>query len=259
MNEMVDMPDIYMCEVVDNERLNDTAVAVTILCGGLADKVLPGQFLHIKCGDSLILRRPFGVCSVLGDALVVVFEVKGKGTNWLSRREPGDILDILGPLGNGFFLPAGRIIVVGGGLGSPPMLFTAESAKAGVTAVLGFREKSRVMLVSEFEDVCDAVYLATDDGSAGICGPVTKPLEKLLERGGYDAVLSCGQLAMQQSVAKLCMQFHTPCQVSLEERMGCGVGACLVCACATRKDGADYMSRVCADGPVFYASDVIWQ
>jgi len=187
-----------------------------------------------------------------------VFEVKGQGTLWLSRREPGDALDILGPLGNGFYFPDGNIIVVGGGLGSPPILFAAQSARSGVTAILGFRDKSRVLLVSEFKDVCDEVYLTTDDGSLGICGQVTLPLEELIKKGGFGAVLACGQHAMQHAVSKLCEQYKIPCQVLLEERMGCGVGACLVCACATRKNGREYMSRVCKDGPVFDAGEVVW-
>jgi len=205
-----------------------------------------------------MLRRPFGICSVTCETLMFVFEVKGQGTHWLSRREPGDVLDILGPLGNGFYFPDGNIIVVGGGLGSPPVLFAAQSAKRGVTAILGFRDKSRVILVNDFEDVCDKVYLTTDDGSYGICGQVTLPLGEQLKYGEFDAVLACGQLAMQQAVAKLCERYKIPCQVLLEERMGCGVGACLVCACATHKDGRDYMSRVCKDGPVFDAEVVVW-
>ena len=252
------MSNIHISEVVANRIINDTTFAITILCPNLASKARPGQFLHIRCGEGLILRRPFGICHVLGDTLVFVFEVKGKGTRWLSERQPSDVLDIIGPLGNGFDFPKGRIIVVGGGLGSPPMLFAAESANGGVTAVLGFREKSRVMLVDEFKALSEKVYLTTDDGSVGIYGSVTLPLERLLEKGGYDAVMTCGQHAMERAVARLCEQYGVPCQVSLEERMGCGVGACLVCACETRKDGVEYMSRVCKEGPVFNAADVIW-
>ena len=252
------MSDVYLCEVMNKVKLNDITYSVTISCADLVENAYPGQFLHIKCGNGLILRRPFGICNVIDDTLTFVFEVKGKGTQWLSKCEAGDILDILGPLGNGFHFPEGNIVVVGGGLGSPPMLFAAQSAKSGVAAVLGFRDSNRVILVNEFEDVCDEVYLTTDDGSMGIHGQVTLPLEQLLKRGGYDAVLACGQHAMQNAVAKLCEQYSVPCQVSLEERMGCGVGACLVCACATHTDGKENMSRVCKDGPVFNAREVVW-
>ena len=261
------MPDIYKCEIIGNEKLADVKVAgagflahaITARCGDLARKVLPGQFIHVKCGEGLILRRPFGVCCVRGDTLKFVFEVKGAGTKFLAGRGAGEPLDILGPLGNGFEIPGGRVVVVGGGLGAPPMLFAAEMAPGRATAVLGFRDACRVFLVNEFEAVCDKVYLATDDGSAGVYGLVTKPLEVLLARGGFNAVLTCGQLAMQRSVAELCTRYGVKCQVLLEERLGCGVGACLVCACATKKDGVMKMSRVCRDGPVFDAGEVFWR
>jgi len=252
------MPDRYFCEVVDTEKLADNIFSVVVVAGCLAREARPGQFLHIKCGEKRILRRPISISTIRGESIGFVFEVKGEGTRWLSEREPGQNLDMLGPLGNGFTYPDGKIIVVGGGLGAPPMLFTAESAKNGVTAVLGFRDVGRVIMVEEFSDVCDAVHLTTEDGSAGRQGLVTAPLEELLIAGGYEAVMSCGQLGMQHSVAELCRQYGIPCQVSLEERMGCGVGACLVCACATVSDGVERMSRVCADGPVFNAGEVVW-
>ena len=253
------MPEKYICEIIEATIPTDNVHALTFISADLAERARAGQFLHIKCGDERILRRPFGICEVSGDTLKIVFEVKGEGTRWLAGRKAGDTLDIIGPLGNGFKIPDGNIIVVGGGLGSPPMLFAAESAKSGVTAILGFRDAGRVILVSEFEAVCDRVYLTTDDGSLGIRGQVTRPLEELLAAGCCDAVLTCGQLVMQRAVAELCVRYGTPCQVSLEERMGCGIGACLVCACQTRRNGREYMSRVCRDGPVFDATEVVWR
>jgi len=253
------MPDVCICEVTDNTRLTETAYSVEVVSGYLAANARAGQFLHVKCADALLLRRPFGICNVTGDVVRFVFEVKGEGTRRLSECKPGACLDILGPLGNGFDILEGNIIIVGGGLGTPPMLYAARSVRGKATAVLGFRETARVMLVSEFEEICDRVFLTTDDGSMGVHGTVSGPLEELLSNGGYDAVLACGQLAMQRAVAKLCEDHNVPCRVSLEERMGCGVGACLVCACDINKDGKRLMSRVCRDGPVFNAVDVIWK
>jgi len=191
-------------------------------------------------------------------ALDFVFEVKGDGTRWLSEREPGDMLDVLGPLGNGFSIPDGKVVVVGGGVGTPPMLFAAESAIGEVTAILGFRDIGRVILEREFKEVCDKVYVSTDDGSYGIRGSVVAPLKSLLESGAYEAVLACGSRVMLASVAALCVEHGVKCQVSLEERFGCGVGACVVCACKTHRDGEQRMSRVCVDGPVFDAVDGVW-
>ncbi|MDR2570965.1 MAG: dihydroorotate dehydrogenase electron transfer subunit [Oscillospiraceae bacterium] len=258
------MPDVYFCEIIDNTLLTDDVYSVTLLCRELATKAVAGQFIHVKCGEARILRRPISICSVYGvhhihrDKINIVFEAKGEGTRWLSERSPGEMLDVLGPLGNGFVMPAGKLLVVGGGVGTPPMLFAAQSAKNGVSAILGFRNLSRVILIDEFKAVCDDVIVTTDDGSMGIHGAVTGPLEMLLKSGEYDAVMSCGQLLMQEAVAKLCAKYGVSCQVSLEERMGCGVGACLVCACATKSDGNLQMSRACLDGPVFDASKVIW-
>ena len=260
------MPDKYLCEVASVNEIAQGVVAISVVGEVLARNARPGQFLHIKCGSERLLRRPFGISNVRGDVLDFVFEVKGGGTKWLSEIKPGQLLDILGPLGNGFTFPEGRIIVVGGGLGSPPMLFAARAAKGGATAVLGFRENSRVIMVREFTSVCENVYLTTDDGSAGLHGQVTAPLRELLVEGGFDAVLACGQLAMQREVAILCDQYNVPCQVSMEERMGCGIGACLVCVCSTvSKDentatsgSVAHMSRVCVDGPVFDAREVVW-
>jgi len=252
------MAAVYICEIVENKKLADVIFSITIACERLAEQARAGQFLHIKCGEELLLRRPFGICKVYGNALDIVFEVKGEGTRWLSMQKPGDSLDIIGPLGNGFSLPEGNIIAVGGGMGTPPIYFAAESAKGCVTAVLGFRERSRVIMTQSFEEICDEVYITTDDGSFGIHGQVIIPLEELLRKGGYEAVVTCGQRSMMHAVAKLCKQYGVPCQVSMEERMGCGVGACLVCACATSKDGKDRMSHVCIDGPVFNANEVIW-
>ena len=247
------MPDKYICRVVENEKLAENVYSVTVISGEIASEARAGQFLHIKCGEERLLRRPISICSVHGNAIEFVFEVRGAGTEWLSRILPGQYLDIIGPLGNGFSIPEGKIVTVGGGIGTPPMLFAAETARGEVSAVLGFQSKDRILLKEKFEAVCDKVYVTTDDGSFGICVTVTVPLQKMLKSGRYSAVLACGPKAMLSAVAELCKQYGTPCQVSMEERMGCGVGACLVCACETIDEGVKSMSRVCRDGPIFDA------
>jgi dihydroorotate dehydrogenase electron transfer subunit len=130
-------------------------------------------------------------------------------------------------------------------------------------AVLGFRDKGAVILKDGFESVCDKVFVATDDGSVGIHGNAPSVLEGLLGGGGlaengYRAVLACGPRAMLAGVADVCRRHDVPCQVSLEERMGCGVGACMVCACEIERSGERRMGRVCKDGPVYQATDVAW-
>jgi len=254
------MADVFFCKIIDNSLLTEAVYSITVACKELANGSSPGQFLHIKCGEARLLRRPISICSIKDDKVNFVFEVKGEGTRWLANQTPGSVLDILGPLGNGFTMPEENLIVVGGGVGTPPMLYTAASAKNKVIAILGFRSADRVILVDEFKAICDKVIITTDDGSVGIHGAVTLPLEELLKTGDYGAVMSCGQLLMQKAVSELCEKYEIQCKVSLEERMGCGVGACLVCACITHDvNGNTNMSRACIDGPVFDAKAVAWK
>jgi len=252
------MPDVYVCEIIDLEELTHPVYSVSLLCPAIANMAHAGQFVNIKCGNERLLRRPVSICSVENDNIKLVFEVKGKGTKWLSESAPGQFLDVLGPLGSGFSIPDGNIIVAGGGMGVPPLLFAAESAKGDVTAVLGYRGADRIILKKEFESCCKNVYITTDDGSFGIKGTVISPLEELLRAGKTGAVLACGPRLMLSAVAAVCRQYDTFCQVSLEERMGCGIGACLVCACETSINGIQGKSRVCRDGPVFDATEVVW-
>ncbi|MCL2366056.1 MAG: dihydroorotate dehydrogenase electron transfer subunit [Oscillospiraceae bacterium] len=252
------MPDKYICEVVYNEQLADDVHSIKIVNKELTSQARPGQFIHIKCGNERLLRRPISISSITGAAMDVVFEVKGEGTLWLSKCEVGSPVDIIGPLGNGFTIPDGNLIVVGGGIGVPPLLFAAEAAKGVVTAILGFRNKDRVILIDAFEKECSSVHITTDDGSLGAHGAVTVPLTKLLDDNPHSAVIACGPQAMLKAVAKLCIAKDVSCQVSLEEKMGCGVGACLVCVCETSVMGTPDMSRVCVEGPVFEATDIAW-
>lgn len=220
----------------------------------------PGQFVHVKCGEERLLRRPISVCSCQEDDpqdfLTLVFEVRGAGTDWLARREIGDELDVLGLLGHGFQMdPEGRYLLVGGGIGVPPMLGCAQYAPGRCDAVLGFRDSEHILLPHEFTETCLSLSIATEDGSFGEKGFVTGPMEKLLKENRYDAVLACGPKPMLKAVAVLAKAYGVPCQVSMEERMACGVGACLGCA-TPMTDGT--MKHVCKDGPVFNAEEVEW-
>lgn len=249
------------CKVLEVTQLPSGGWTMTVESHGIAEQIsAPGQFLHIKCGHSHLLRRPISICnwSAQRDLIRVVFEVRGKGTQWLARRKVGDSLDVLGPLGNGFSVrPEGKYLLVGGGIGVPPLLSCAVQGSRNCTAVLGFRSARHAMLLEEFGQACPGgVRLATDDGSLGYHGFVDVLVRQELEKdNAFTGVLACGPKPMLKSVAAVCAQAGVPCQVSMEERMGCGVGACLVCACQMA-DGA--MKHVCKDGPVFPAEEVDW-
>ncbi|WP_297195985.1 dihydroorotate dehydrogenase electron transfer subunit [uncultured Flavonifractor sp.] len=257
------MPIEQMCTIVEIAKLNEYAYSFTLEVGEMVTKegLRAGQFLHIQCGEGHLLRRPISVCLCMEDAphdtARIVFEVRGEGTRWLAQRQVGDKLNVLGPLGNGFQItPEDRLLLVGGGIGVPPLLGQAAYTAKKATAVLGFRSADRAMLVEDYHDYCKEVYLCSDDGSMGRHGFVDAQLRDILEKDkGFTAILVCGPKPMLKNVAKVAAEYGVPCQVSLEERMACGVGACLGCA-VQMADGT--MKHVCKDGPVFDAKEVDW-
>lgn len=217
--------------------------------------------MHIKCGEKT-LRRPISICEISSEegALKIVFEIRGEGTAWLAEQNVGDCLDILAPLGNGFPVPCenAEILLVGGGIGVPPLLQVCSYKNIKANAVLGFRNRQSIILKEEFEACCNNVFITTDDGSYGHCGYVTDKMPELLRLKKYSAIFTCGPTIMMKGVAKIAEEFGVECYASLEERMGCGIGACLVCACKVKKDSTEQILHVCKNGPVFNAKEVVW-
>lgn len=148
---------------------------------------------------------------------------------------------------------------MGGGIGTPPMLETAKHYGKNATAITGFRSANAVILQEDFQRIGSSVMLCTDDGTMGAKGFVTQALRTRLMESHVDIIYACGPHAMLKGIVELAREFGVRCEVSLEERMGCGVGACLVCACKTVKDGEEYYAHVCKDGPVFPAEELIWE
>ena len=250
------------CKIVSKEQMGD-AIYMTLECGDMVRTSCkgPGQFVHVKCGEGLLLRRPISVCSCQEDEpedlLTIVFETRGEGTEWLANRPVGHSVDVMGLLGNGFSMkPEGRYLLVGGGIGVPPMVGCAQYTAGKSTAIVGFRSQEKAILTDWLERETAKLMVATDDGSLGYHGFVDALVRQELEQDrNYDAVLACGPKLMLRNVARVAQAFGVPCQVSMEERMGCGVGACLVCAC-DMKDGT--RKQVCKDGPVFDSREVDW-
>ena len=213
-----------------------------------------GQFAHVYVpGKSL--RRPISVCDATGGVLRLVYQVKGEGTKIMSQLQPGGTVDVLAPLGNGFTVRQGkRYCLIGGGIGVPPMLYTAKQCDNPLI-ITGFRSQSLVILQDDFKALGETL-LCTDDGSAGVKGFVTDLLRARIDE--VDEVCACGPTPMLKAVAAVCREYGKPCQISLEERMGCGVGACLVCAVKVRKNGEEVMQHVCKNGPVFNAEEVVF-
>lgn len=245
------------------DRLSQAAFAITLFAPELADISAPGQFVHLRCGEKP-LRRPISICTIdrRAGVLRLVFEVRGEGTAWLAQRRPGEPLDVLGPLGRGFSVPedGAGVVLVGGGIGTPPLLAVAQARVGKMEAILGFRNADACILAREFALACANVQLATDDGTLGYHGLVTDLLKTRLsqEQKPCAGIFACGPTPMLRAVAAIALEREIPCQVSLEERMGCGVGACLVCACKTREADGEHYRHVCKDGPVFDAKEVVW-
>lgn len=248
--------DISNATLIKKEEFAKDIFDFVLECPALAQKAKAGQFAHIAIPGKT-LRRPISICDATEKTLRIVFQVKGEGTKILSQSKIGDKIDILAPLGHGFEIPKSKkIAFIGGGIGVPPMLYSAKQADNAI-AVLGFRNKDSIILTDDFERVCEKVYVTTDDGSAGIHGFTTDVLKEIIE--DIDLVCACGPTPMLKAIAQICKDNNKPCQVSLEERMGCGIGACLVCACKTLdNNGNTEHSHVCKKGPVYNAEEVVW-
>lgn len=244
--------------------LTENIFDMVICAPELAAAARPGQFLSLYLEDAgRLLPRPISICDCdhrTGE-LRMVFRIAGEGTRQLAQKKAGDTVEVMGPLGNGFFAADGKeALVIGGGIGIPPMLGLAKQLTGEgkhVTAVLGYRD-AKTFLSEEFRKTAE-VRIATGDGSIGTKGTVLDAIHA----AGVTAELlyACGPTPMLQGVQALAEEWGVPAQLSLEERMACGIGACLACVCkSTIKDAHSQVNnkRVCKDGPVFYAGEISW-
>ena len=240
----------------------------------IAQEALPGQFIHIKCNvDSYpLLRRPISIHRTDKEKgeIYILFQVVGEGTKLLAQRKVGDNLDILGPLGNGFniYPESKKIMIIGGGIGVAPLLaLCEESIRKGkeVRVLIGALKKEWVIGEENFRKLGAKVDVVTNDGSYRYNGLFTDLLESIIKEGWLaDQIFACGPKLKLKKVVEVSLDAHIDCQVSLEERMACGIGACLGCVCKIKtrdkKEGKiKYeFKRVCVDGPVFRGSEVVW-
>lgn len=248
-------------EALDAEIISNRAVASDIYRlearGALfAQTALPGQFLQVYINKpDLFLRRPLGIAAVdeKKGTIVMYYRVIGKGTAALARMKAGEVVNCLGPLGNGFSLAASRPLLIGGGMGLAPLLFLAQRFLGKAAVLIGGRNKAEVFWADFFAPLTRHVFITTDDGSAGKKGFTTSLLPMLLQEYRFDALYACGPEIMMKKIATIAAEKAVPCQVSMERRMACGLGACLSCV-IDAKDGG--RKKVCQDGPVFWAQEV---
>lgn len=240
----------------------------------IAQGVLPGQFIHIKCSKDNypLLRRPLSIHRIDKEKgeIFILFQVVGEGTKLLAGRTIGDDLDIMGPIGNGFniYPESRKIMIVGGGIGVAPLLaLCEESIRKGkeVRVLVGAQKKELVIGEENFRKLGAKVDVVTDDGSYKCKGLVTDLLKRIIKEGWLaDQIFACGPKLKLKKIVEVSLDAHIDCQVSLEERMACGIGACLGCVCKIKTKGKNEdrvryeYKRVCVDGPIFKGSEVVW-
>jgi dihydroorotate dehydrogenase electron transfer subunit len=248
-------------KIISNQRYSGNYWHLEFESGLIAQQAVAGQFINIRVNDVLVplLRRPLSIHGIKGNKVKVIYEVLGKGTQALSSRKPKELLDIIGPLGNGFNYQvpakskAAKNILIAGGIGVAPLVFLAEKLNKPLV-LIGGRSKDQVLCAQEFKALGCNVKIATDDGSFGYKGRVTDLFNIILGQTKPTQVFSCGPHLMLKTVAQIAKENKIPAQLSLEAHMACGIGVCLGCAVETR---AGYKT-VCKDGPVFSSEDIIW-
>lgn len=241
------------------KKLADGVYSMWLAVGTMADEAKPGQFISIYSNDSSrLLPRPISICEVDREfrSIRVVYRVVGAGTEEFSHLKAGHRVSIMGPLGNGYTLKQeGRAMLIAGGIGIPPMLELAKSLECEKDIILGYRD-AQTFLASELEEYGN-VYIATEDGSVGTQGNVMDAIKRYGLKA--DEIYSCGPIPMLKAVKAFAQENQIHCQISLEEKMACGIGACLACVCKSKDVDPHthvHNKRICKDGPVFDALEV---
>jgi dihydroorotate dehydrogenase electron transfer subunit len=264
-----------LAPVISNTNVAPRHYAMILEAPKIASVARAGQFVHVLTRDASnrdpFLRRAFSIMAVREPHIEILFRVEGRGTAWLSEVEPGQVVDLLGPLGNPFDLEPFHVkqglqpILVGGGVGVPPMVFLGETLKEqGLEplAIVGARSQAEVLCEPQFANLAIPCLIATEDGSQGRQGRVTLLLEEALTENPNSVVYSCGPWPMLHAVAAVAARFGALCQVSMEENMPCGIGVCNGCVVAMKQEseGTDFerYRRVCIEGPAMWATEIDW-
>lgn len=242
--------------ILQNRRIADGMYEITLSAPTIAQEAKPGQFLHVQVSDAVapLLRRPISIADVTVDRIMLIYRVIGKGTEVLAKRQAGETISLLGPLGHGFptdELMGKKVLLIGGGVGIAPLIYVANTV-AGSDILMGGRTRSDLFWTSYYGS-CEDIFITTDDGTMGMKGFTVDALPQILADKSYDAICTCGPEIMMKRVAQIAREHQVPCYVSLEKHMACGLGACLSCTCEA-KDGT--RKKVCTYGPVFRAEEV---
>ncbi len=259
----------YTCLISYKKEIVQEIIDMKVISKEICQQAKPGQFLNIKCCDGIntILRRPISICDIdkKNHELRFIFQIKGQGTSLLAGKNIGQTIDILAPLGKPFTISEEYTnpLLIGGGIGIFPLLYLAKSLPNKPITYLGFRNKDMLLLKSEFLKTSKELKVATDDGSYGHGGYVTDLLQNKVKENNtnkkVDIIYACGPTPLLKLIKEMANKYKIPAQLSLEQRMGCGIGACLVCACKIKtSNNTEEYKRICKDGPVFWGDEVIF-
>ena len=246
--------------IIEKNSLAKGIYSFTIHCPEIAEVAEMGEFVNVFVKGHT-LRRPISICEIDKEKgnIRLVFEIRGEGTKEIADFTQDSLIDIMGPLGRGWKLNDYKsAVIIGGGIGTPPMVPLAQYFKKNCTVITGFRSAPQVILQEDFKKTGADLRLCTDDGTYGRKGFVTEELVDVIKEKKPDVIYACGPNVMIKRIVDIAKENNIPCQISLEERMGCGIGACLVCSCRTVRNGEEYYAHVCQDGPVFKAEEVIF-
>ena len=270
MNPMPTPPkkfDLFTA-VISNQTVAENHYLLRCPCPEIATNARPGQFIHllIPQDSGLLLRRPFTIYTVEDDEITMLYQRIGEGTTILSSLKEGDPIRVLGPLGNTFEIPptSNPAIIVGGGAGIASLMLLASTLRGTDVHTLGLvgsMNQARLLSVEDLKTIGVETHIATDDGSVGHHGFVTELLMHILETYKLQnpIIYACGPDGMLRAVTKIALDYRVPAQLAMENRMGCALGVCLGCVCKIQMPGGGFeYQRVCTEGPVFNAEDIIW-
>ena len=281
-------------KVISNRNIKSNYFEIIIEAPEIAKSAQPGQFVNIKVSDGIepLLRRPLSIHRIgkwqmangkWQHGIKILYEVIGKGTEILSKKKEGEYLEVIGPLGNGFRFDRGlstvdcRPILIAGGMGTAPLVFLAEEikksqshkvTKSPILVLLGAKTKDSILCEEEFKNLGCEVKIATDDGSRGFKGYVSDLLIKTLSTIDYrlSTIYACGPKLLLKEISRITQEHAIPAQLSLESHMACGIRACMGCVIkVTRSPGVHQVTRnfeykrVCKEGPVFEANQILWE
>jgi len=243
------------CRVIDNRALNEEIYKITIHSPEIAKNAFPGQFVSVLCND-LMLRRPFSIASCIDDQIEIIYKIKGKGTEYISSLKKNNEINIMGPLGKKFNISEEKSLLVGGGVGTAPLVFLSKVLKEKNIPhafVEGYRTNTKIGKIH-----ADKIYTITEDGSSERKGLINDYTEEILSVEKPQIIYACGPLPVLEYIVKTSQKYNIQSQVALEREFACGVGVCMGCSIKVKENGSVVNKRICKDGPVFDGESLLW-